>query len=276
MIKEKIGIIGLGNMGKALARGLKKEKIASFGNILLFDINPPCLDSISRELGFQRALSNQELVAETQVIILAVKPRDVSRVLKETGESWKNDKLIISIAAGVTIPFVEKEIKKELPVIRAMPNIAGQIGAGITAVSAGRLAKPRHMETAKSIFRAFGEVIEVKEAAMDLVTALSGSGPAYFFLIMEALIEAGQGLGLEKPAAEKLVKETALGAAKLAKISSRSPAQLREEVTSPGGTTEAALKVFKEANVRKIIFQAVEAAKNRAEQLSRDKTHPFC
>ena len=268
MIKEKIGIIGLGNMGKALARGLKEKKITSFGNILLFDINPPCLNSISRELGFQQTISNQELVAETQVIILAVKPKDVSRVLKETGESWKTDKLMISIAAGVTIPFLEKETKKELPVIRAMPNIAGQIGAGITAVSAGRLAKTRHMETAKSIFRAFGEVIEVEEAAMDLVTALSGSGPAYFFLIMEALIEAGQGLGLEKPAAEKLIKQTALGAAKLAKISSRSLVQLREEVTSPGGTTEAALKVFKEAHIQDIVFQAVKAAKQKSTLLN--------
>ena len=267
MIKEKIGIIGLGDMGKALARGMKK---AGLKNIMLFDIEENRLNSIARESGFQPALSNQELVEKTRVIILAVKPRDVSRVLKKTGENWRTGKLIISIAAGVTISFLEGKIKKKLPVIRAMPNIAGQIGAGITAVSAGRLTGAGHIETAKNIFRVFGEVIEIEEADMDLVTALSGSGPAYFFLIMEALVEAGRSLGLEKTTAEKLVKETALGAAKLAKISSLSPARLREKVTSPGGTTEAALRVFAKANIKGIVFKAIEAARSRAGQLSQN------
>lgn len=268
MLKEKIGIIGLGNMGRALALGLKQADLIPSQNIMLFDINENRLDAVAKEIGASRVVNNQELVTKSQGIILAIKPQDVAKVLEETNDSWTTDKFIISIAAGITTSYLEAGIKEKLSVIRAMPNIPGQIGAGITAISSGCFTNSQHMEIARTVFRIFGEVIEVKEEELDLVTALSGSGPAYFFLVMEVLIEAGRDLGLEKPAAEKLVKETALGAAKLAKISSRSLAQLREEVTSPGGTTEAALKVFEKVNIRKIIFQAVEAAKQKSALLN--------
>jgi len=268
MLKERIGIVGLGNMGGALLRGLKKADLISGRQVILFDKEPFRLDQLAKELGFPKASGNRELVQKSQGVILAVKPQDISQVLKETAEDWRGDKFIISIAAGITISFIEKKVKQALGVIRAMPNTPARIGAGITAISFNRLADLRPKEAAKSIFRAFGEVIEVEESAMDLVTALSGSGPAYFFLIMEALIEAGQSLGLAKITAEKLIKETALGAAGLAKEIPGSLSELRENVTSPGGTTEAALEVFKKADLKKIIFQAVKAAREKAKILS--------
>jgi len=267
LIKEKIGIIGLGNMGGALARGLKKSGIISPRHLLLFDIDKNRLDSIAEESGFEKALSNKDLVSKSQGIVLAVKPQDVAKVLEETAESWTANKFIISIAAGISISFLEKRFKKQLPVIRAMPNTPGQIGAGITAISSGSRVDSQYKELARNIFRAFGAVVEVDEKEMDLVTALSGSGPAYFFLLMEGLIEAGKTLGLKELTAESLVKETALGAAKLAKEAPQSLSQLREKVTSPGGTTEAALKVLKKADIKKIIFEAVEAARSRSKQL---------
>ncbi len=270
MLKETIGIIGTGNMGGALARGLKLREIVSAERVLLFDIEKEKLNPIIREFGFSKASSSRELVENSKFIILAVKPRHIPEVLEETAPSWTSDKLLISIAAGIKISFLEQKLKKTLPVVRAMPNTPGQIGAGITAVSFNRSVIPEQRELVNSIFKAFGEVMEVEEEAMDLVTALSGSGPAYFFLFMEGLIEAGETLGLGKNTVEYLIKETASGAAKLAKEAPQSLSQLREKVTSPGGTTEAALKVFNKAKLKETILKAVEAAMERAKELSKN------
>lgn len=270
MLDGKIGIIGLGNMGSALAQGLKEADVFPASDVFIFDIDKNRLNTLSQKLGFTKASSNQALVAKSQGIILAVKPKDVAKVLEETKKNWTDDKYLISIAAGITISFLERKVNQPLPIIRAMPNTPGQIGAGITAFSLGKSGEAQHKEIARKIFRTLGEVVEVDEEAMDLVTALSGSGPAYFFLIMEALVETGQGLGLKKNLVQTLVKETAWGAAKLARSRSESLSQLRKKVTSPGGTTEAALKVFEKFQLKKIIFEAVEAAKNKSKELSQD------
>jgi len=199
-----------------------------------------------------------------------VKPKDFDKVLKdEICCSVSKDKLLISIAAGITTKYIESVVGKDIHVIRVMPNMAALVGEAISSISAGSSVSGEDMKLAKDIFSTIGDVVEVDENLVDSVTAISGSGPAYFFYLIEALIEASKELGLDEEIAKSLVLKTAIGTSKLLEVLKEEPSRLRAKVTSKGGTTEAALKVFETKNFKDIVRDAVKQAYKRSKELSR-------
>ncbi len=269
MMDKKIGIIGCGNMGEAILSRLSGilEKSVS---IMASEFDAKRRDYIKSKYKVIVEINNNDVVKFADVIILAVKPKDVERVLKEVVCCpASREKLLISIAAGVTTKYIEDIVGKDVPVIRIMPNMAATIGESISSISSGSAVRPEDMELAKEIFLTIGDVVEVDEKLVDAVTAVSGSGPAYFFYMMEALIEAGCVAGLKEDVARSLVLKTALGSAKLLETLKEDPAVLRSRVTSKGGTTEAAIKVFESKKFKNIIKDAVVAALARSKELQR-------
>jgi len=264
---KRIGVIGCGNMGTALIMGMIKSRFIAPRGIIAWDPDSRKLKQPARSLGIRAARSNLDLVEKSRVILLAVKPQQMEEVLKEIRPHLGRSQLLISIAAGISTRWIEKRIGKAVPVIRVMPNTPALIRSGISAIAPGRFATAAMIRTAKGIFQGVGEVVEVQERLMNAVTAVSGSGPAYFFFLMEQMIEAGVRLGLSKEVARRLVLAIAQGAAKLAVSSGETPALLRARVTSKGGTTEAAFKVFTRARLAKTIQAGIQAAAARAKKL---------
>jgi len=244
-----IAIIGAGNMGMAIASRIK-------GNVLLSDKN-------------KRISDNSTVAKRSNIIILAVKPQDIGDVLKEI-KPYAEGKLIISIAAGVTTLSIEKALGR-IRVIRVMPNMPAMVGKGISAITPGRFAKKSDLKIASGIFSKVGDVVEVKENMMDAITAVSGSGPAYYFLFTHLLAKAGEASGLEKGLAAKLAKAVFIGTAEAACRKELSMEEFVKKVASRGGTTEAALKVFKQENLEAVIKKAVKAAAYRSKQLCRER-----
>jgi pyrroline-5-carboxylate reductase len=267
----KIAIIGGGKMGSIIARGLITQKMAAPKNIIISDIDARRLDVLRKSLKTGISHDNLKAVKGVDIIILAVKPQNMAATLQEIRSAVTKSKILISIAAGITTKFIESNLVKGIRVVRVMPNTPALVGEGAAAVAAGRYAKAADVKLARSIFNAVGISVEVKEKLMDAVTGLSGSGPAYFFLIIEALIEAGLKTGLSRTLAKKLATQTMLGAARLCIESDKEPAQLREMVTSPNGTTFAGLKVMEKRKIRDTIIATVKAATNRSKELAKGK-----
>ena len=267
MKKYTITIIGCGNMGEAILRRLSNvlEKSVS---IMVSEFDAKRRSYIQSKYKIIVEVDNNEVVKFADVIILAVKPKDIESVLKgEICCGASKDKLLISIAAGITTKYIEDIVGKDVPVIRAMPNMAATIGESMSSISPGSAATPEDMRLAREVFFTIGDVVEVDEGLVDAVTAVSGSGPAYFFYMIEALTEAARAAGLKEDVAAKLVLKTALGSAKLLESLKESPAILRSKVTSKGGTTEAAIEVFESRKFKGIIKDAVKAAKARSKEL---------
>lgn len=269
MTGKKIGIIGCGNMGEAILSRLSNilEKSVS---IMVSEFDAKRRDYIQSKYKMIVEIDNNEVVKFADVIILAVKPKDLEAVLRgEVCCGASKGKLLISIAAGITTKYIESIVGEDVPVIRIMPNMGATIGESVSSISPGSAVKPKHMELAKEIFLTIGDIVEVDEGLIDAVTAVSGSGPAYFFYTIEALIEAGCAAGLKEDVAKRLVLKTALGSAKLLEILKEPPAVLRSRVTSKGGTTEAAIKVFESKKFKNIIKAAVKAARMRSKELQK-------
>ena len=209
-----------------------------------------------------------DLVLQSGVIILAVKPQDCLPVLQDVSRSFTKDKLLISIAAGLTTRFLEKNLPPSARVVRTMPNMPAFIAEGMTALCRGRYAKPADIRTASEIFKHVGATEVVPEKWMDAVTAVSGSGPAYVFLLAECLMNAAASLGLDKKLSRKLVRQTLQGSVHLLLESDEDAAALRARVTSKGGTTQAATDVFVKHKLEMIFKRALKAAESRARQLS--------
>ena len=262
----QVGVIGCGNMGAALIRGMLKGRRIDPKKLMAWDSDARKLERVSRALHFRRARSNRD-VAGAAVILLAVKPQQMEEVLKEIRPCLTHRPLVVSIAAGIPIRWIEDLLGPSVPVVRMMPNTPALVGAGIAAIAAGRAAGAKDVKRAQEIFECVGEVVRVPEKWMNAVTAVSGSGPAYFFYLMEQMVEAGVALGLSREVALKLVIETAHGAAALARVSDEDASTLRSKVTSKGGTTEAALRVFARLGVGRAIQAGVRAAAARARQL---------
>lgn len=272
MLKDKkVAIIGGGKMGSIIAQGLIAHKIIPAKNITVTDIDAARLDFLRSFLKVKVSSDNEKTVKGADIIILAVKPQNMAATLQEISTIVNKSKIVISIAAGITTNFIEKSLAKGVRVVRVMPNTPALVGEGTAAVAAGHYAKAGDVKLTRAIFDAVGVSHDVEEKLMDAITALSGSGPAYFFLIIEALIEAGFKTGLPRDLAKKLAVQTMLGAARLCLESDKEPAHLREMVTSPGGTTAAGLKVMEEKEIRKIISSAVEAATKRSKELASGK-----
>jgi pyrroline-5-carboxylate reductase len=213
-------------------------------------------------------LENTEAVAEAETVILVVKPQDMSDLLSEIAESIKPGTLVVSLAAGVDTTFIESRLPEGVAVVRVMPNTPAQVDEGMAAISPGSHSTQDHLDHVTEILSATGRVITVPERYQDAVTAISGTGPAYLFFVVEAMIEAGVHLGLPRDTATELVVQTMLGSAKLLRETGEHPTVLRERVTSPGGTTAAAVRQLEDHKVRAAFLRAMEAARDRSRELA--------
>ncbi len=268
MLDNRITFIGTGRMGSALIKSLVNSNRVRPEQIIAFDIDQKKLKELSFDTGVKTALKSREAIEAGEIILLAIKPQNIDEALEQISPYLDKQKLIISIAAGITLEHIYSFLGKDKKVVRVMPNTPAQIGQGISVISPGQNVDEESKQKAKAIFKTAGEVVFLDEEWQAVATAISGSGPAYFFLFAETLIEAAVEQGLTPEVASKLVIETMLGSAGLLKETSQSPKSLREAVSSPGGTTVAAIKIFEEADFQKIVSKAVEAAIKRAYELS--------
>ncbi|MFC1883234.1 pyrroline-5-carboxylate reductase [Thermodesulfobacteriota bacterium] len=266
---EKIGFIGAGNMANAMVKGLLESNLYVKEQITVSDKDIGAVNRFSEQFGVNGSRRNTDLVGESSIIVLSIKPQNMKDVLYEIQGDIMDNHLIISIAAGIPLKMIHSNLKRDIPLVRVMPNTPALIQKGISAIAAGEFATEEHLNTSRKIFDSVGETVTVDESMMDAVTALSGSGPGYVFRIMESMVEAGTKVGLERKIALDLVIQTFLGAAHLAKVSDESLSTLRERVTSPGGTTAAGLRVFEELDLEGTIVKAIKAANDRSIELGK-------
>jgi pyrroline-5-carboxylate reductase len=270
--KLRVGIVGAGAMGEALAAGVRAAGVPA-GRLVAADPDPARREHVERELGVRAVADAAEVVPGADVVVLAVKPAAVGAVLRglaPLGETALCAPLWISIAAGVPLAALEGALPRGARVVRAMPNTPALVGAGATAFAVGRAAGDTDRAAARALFESVGLAWEApSEALLDAVTGLSGSGPAYVFVLLEALSDAGVRMGLPRDAAAALSVQTVLGAARLAQVTGRHPAALKDQVTSPGGTTIAGLERLEARGFRAAVHEAVEAATRRAAELGR-------
>jgi pyrroline-5-carboxylate reductase len=266
----KVGFIGAGNMATALIKGLIQSGVYRQDQLLASDKEKSALDDMTSQFGLACVSSNRKLVKECSTVVLSVKPQSMGDVLEDIKGEVRHDHLFISIAAGIPLSMIHGNIGRDIPLIRVMPNTPALVQKGVSALAGGKLAGPEHMAIARTIFDAVGETVEVQETMMDAVTAVSGSGPGYVFRMMECMVDAGVSVGLEQGTSLRLVIQTFLGAAHLAKESSDSLSQLREKVTSPGGTTAEGLAAFNRMGLGEMTKKAVEAARDRSVELGRE------
>jgi pyrroline-5-carboxylate reductase len=261
-----IGFIGVGVMGSSLIKSLLISSLNS-EQICISDKSKEKSDEVARSHNVI-AKTVTEIGQDCNVIFLAVKPQDLESVLGELSQVLNKETLLISIAAGKTTKFIEGKLVNKNPVIRVMPNTPAQIGKGVSAISPGSSTTRDHLEVAKDLLSATGLVVEVPEESQDAVTALSGSGPAYFFNFIEAMIKSGVSLGLTEEISTQLAIGTIAGSAAMLQESGVDAATLRKNVTSPNGTTAAALKVFSDNNLERIVADAMAAANKRSQELA--------
>jgi pyrroline-5-carboxylate reductase len=263
----KIAFIGGGNMGKAILAALLQKKLCRPADISVSDVSESRLQYLKNQYRITVTADNQQAVQDKDVVVLAVKPQNTKEVLADLKGLLKANQLILSIAAGVKISAISSGTGHR-KVVRSMPNTPAQIGLGISGWTATKEVTAAQKKLARSILGAMGkEIYFDDEKYLDMVTAISGSGPAYVYLFTESLIEGAVGLGLKRQAAEILVQQTILGAAYLMNKSSKTPAELRRDVTSKGGTTERAIEVFEKSDLSGIVAKAVQAAYQRAKEL---------
>ncbi|MEJ2363358.1 MAG: pyrroline-5-carboxylate reductase [Deltaproteobacteria bacterium] len=266
---KKIGLIGGGNMGEALIKGLLQSGHFDTSQVTVSDISRDRLNYLQDNYQVSTLSDNGKVAWASEVIILAVKPQQMGDVLSEINGQVEHLPLVISIAAGVTIAAIEQRLIKGVPVVRVMPNTPALVLTGAAAIAGGSQATRDHLATTRVLFESVGLVVEVDEAHMDAVTGLSGSGPAYVYLFMEALTDAGVFMGLSRPVARDLAVQTTLGAARLAANSASHLAALKDQITSPGGTTMHGLAVLESGGMRGLLMEAVEAATRRSAELGK-------
>lgn len=269
-----LGLIGTGNMAEAMISGLlkknsRRQSTLKASEIFGFDLNPKRLQFIKKKYKIKTTKSITELIKKSNVVILAVKPQNIQLALEEISYSVKKNHLIISIAAGITTRTIEKIIGSHVRLIRVMPNTPALIGKGMSAYYLNKNTKPSDKKVAEKILSSIGNCLELKnEKLLDTVTAISGSGPAYVFTFIDALIKSGLKLGLKEKDAKTLASQTVLGAASLLQESHDKTHELIQKVSSKGGTTEAGLKKLKQEGFYKVIDSCVKAAHKRSKELS--------
>jgi pyrroline-5-carboxylate reductase len=268
----RVVFLGAGNMAEALVHGLRKTGVCEPAGITVTDVREDRLQYFRAAFGVAATGDNRVAVAAADVVVLAVKPQVMGSVLREIAASLNKQALVISIAAGVPSRRIEEALGGTPAVVRVMPNTPALVGAGASAMAPGRWAGEEHLRWAGALMRAVGLVVPVDESDLDAVTAVSGSGPAYVFYLAEAMLEAARRLNLDEAKAQALVYATVEGAAKLLKESGVGPAALRERVTSPGGTTAAAVEVLNNRSVFDSVVEAIQAAAARAGELAGEKT----
>jgi len=273
MNSKKIAIIGGGNMGVALARGILQTKWATADRMMIAEPLKEKLEHIKGiAQGIRTSHSNVEAANWADVILLSVKPQIMGHVLDEIKSTLKDSKLVISVAAGTSTAYIEKRAGGSVPVIRAMPNIAAVVRESATAICRGKFATEKDMTTARNIFESVGIVVEIdEEPLMDAVTGLSGTGPMYVFQILEGLSDAGVKVGLSRDIANTLAVQTLIGSSKLIKETKEHPAKLKDLVTSPGGTAISALHSLERNGLKAMLIDAVEVAAKRSIELGATK-----
>ncbi len=264
---KTLGIIGAGKLGEAIALGLLNRGVIQRHSLLCSVKHESSAARVRAKLGIEPIFPNSALAERSDVILLAVKPQNVETVCADICDVLQPSQVIISVAASVTTSYIEERLGKPIPVIRAMPNTPAVINAAMTALCKGKFATPQHLDLAMEIFRAVGEVVELDEALFDGVTALSASGPAYIFVVIEALAEAGVKLGIPREISTLLVSQTMLGAAKLALETKQHPALLKDSVTTPAGCTIDGLLELEDGGLRVTLIKAVVKAAERASEL---------
>jgi pyrroline-5-carboxylate reductase len=264
---RKIGFLGGGNMAAALIRGLLHSETMAADQIRASDVKAERLTELHEKYGIQTSLDNDEIVRWADIIVIAVKPQIVDRILAPIGAAMSPDSLVISIAAGVPLEAFESRLPKGTRVIRSMPNTAAMALAAATAIAPGAHATDDDVATAKALFEAVGRCVVLDESLLDAVTGLSGSGPAYVMLMIEALADGGVKVGLGRDTALLLAAQTVYGAAKLQLETGEHPGRLKDMVTSPGGTAIAGLHTLESGGLRRTLIDAVEVASNRSAEL---------
>ncbi|HKY07704.1 MAG TPA: pyrroline-5-carboxylate reductase [Candidatus Binatia bacterium] len=269
MLSETIGIIGAGKIGAAIARGVIQAGLVKNDRFMASDVSEELRQAIAGELGIKATADNRELCEFADVVILAVKPQIVDAVAREIAKKLGKGKLLVSVAAGVPLGRIETHLEPGARVVRVMPNIACVVGAGAAGYAAGAHATAADMEKVEAILNSFGVGMKVEEKYLDAVTGLSGSGPAYVFMFMEALADGGVQVGLSRDVALKLAVQTVYGAARMALQSHKHLGELKDEVTSPGGTTIAGLYAMERNGFRGTVMEAVVNATKRSQELGK-------
>ena len=265
----KIGFLGGGNMAEAIVTGIIKRQLFNAEQIIVADINQERINYLSQAYQIKTILDNKQLVIESDIVVIAVKPQIIKAVLHEVPQGVWHDKLIISVAAGVELGAINELVGEKVAVARVMPNTPCLVGEGMSAISYNPMVSQEHINIVNNIFVSIGEACEVPEHLLNAVTGVSGSGPAYIFMIIEALIDGGVKIGLPRDISRKLAVQTLIGAATMVKNTSKHPGDLKDMVTSPGGTTMAALATLEERGLRSALITAVEVAANKAAQIGK-------
>ena len=266
--RTKISVIGAGTMGGALVTGFVRTGLIAPGDIMICDPNRQVLSALSDDLGVATTADNGQAASAAAIVICAVKPKLVRSVLDEIAPFMTAASLLISVAAGISIASLEAGLPSGVPVIRAMPNLAALVGAGMTALALGTHAGDRDRNDAEQCFNAVGRSITLPEINIDAVTGVSGSSPAFLAVILEAIADGGVLMGLPRQVALELASQAMLGTARLVQDAGLHPSVSKDRVSSPGGTTIAGLQVLEENGVRGSLIGAVEAAARRAAELS--------
>jgi|TARA_B100000809_G_scaffold21798_1_gene19110 pyrroline-5-carboxylate reductase len=268
---KKIGFIGGGNMAEAMIKGLLSASFIEAKNVFVSEPSEAKRDTLHAEYKIKVSADNRELVKKCDIIILAVKPQIVQKVLRDIASLVGRDKLVISIAAGVPIAIMDDVLRggknKKFSIVRTMPNTPALVQEGVTAIASGEHVRKIDVKIAHRIFEAVGRTVDVEEDQLDAVTGLSGSGPAYIFMLIEALSDAGVKMGLSREVANTLTIQTVLGSAKLARESGKHPGELKDMVTSPAGTTISGLHALEEGSFHTTLMNAVEDATLRSREL---------
>jgi pyrroline-5-carboxylate reductase len=268
----RLAVLGGGKMGEALIAGLVASGWRKPEEIVVTGRREERLSELFESYGVDTLLDNAAAVAGAEVIVLAVKPQDIDILLSDISAHVSADQTILSVVAAIPTSFIEARLGMDVPVVRAMPNTPSIVHEGMAGIAAGRHASEDNLKLASEILRHVGRVVTVAEPYLDAVTAISGSGPAYFALLAEAMIEAGILLGLAREVSTELVVQTMLGSAKLLRDEHMHPVELREMVTSPGGTTIRAIRVLEQSGVRAAFLNAIQAAMERSQELAQGQT----
>jgi pyrroline-5-carboxylate reductase len=268
---HSLAILGAGNMAEAIARGVTRAGLFTPAQIVASDPSSQRRELFTRELNIRSTEDNREAVRGADIVLLSVKPQTMADVLAGLAPALRDDALIVSIAAGISTGFIERGLGAGKPwrVVRAMPNTPMLVGEGMVAIAGGANVKHDDLTTARKLFESAAAVIEVPEDQIDAVTALSGSGPAYFFFLVEHMTRAGVEMGLSPQHAHQLAARTALGSAKMLLTSTDTPQELRRKVTSPGGTTHAAITHMESQGMPQIVVDALKAAQRRGRELGK-------
>src|SRR6187549_3371686 len=267
MKSRRIGMLGAGNMASALIRGLLASKSVTKEQITASDVRADHLKELETQYGIKTFADNRELAAASNLVVLAVKPQVVDRVLDQMADAFAPDTLLVSIAAGVPIRSLEARLPEHVRIVRAMPNTAAIALAGATGIAPGSRATQTDIDVTQALFAAVGRSVVLDESLIDAVTGLSGSGPAYVMVIIDALADGGVKVGLSRETALMLAAQTVYGSAKLLLETAEHPAKLKDMVTSPGGTTIAGLHALEAGGLRAALIDAVERATRRSQEL---------